>query len=102
MEQQIATFAIKKGLAQMLKGGVIMDVVTPDHAKIAEDAGACAVMALGTSSRLIFGLRRCCPHERSGRDHEDHGHRHHPGHGKMPHRAFRGGADPRIDRRGLY
>jgi len=36
----------KKGLAQMLKGGVIMDVVTPEHAKIAEEAGACAVMAL--------------------------------------------------------
>ena len=46
MEQLVATFAVKKGLAQMLKGGVIMDVVTPDHAKIAEDAGACAVMAL--------------------------------------------------------
>lgn len=37
---------MKVGLAQMLKGGVIMDVVTPEHAKIAEDAGACAVMAL--------------------------------------------------------
>ena len=46
MEQQTGTFAIKKGLAQMLKGGVIMDVVTPEHARIAEDAGACAVMAL--------------------------------------------------------
>jgi len=46
MEQQVATFEVKKGLAQMLKGGVIMDVVTPDHAKIAEDAGAVAVMAL--------------------------------------------------------
>jgi pyridoxal 5'-phosphate synthase pdxS subunit len=46
MEGQTATFAVKKGLAQMLKGGVIMDVVTVDHAKIAEDAGACAVMAL--------------------------------------------------------
>ncbi len=40
------TFKVKAGLAQMLKGGVIMDVVTPEHAKIAEDAGACAVMAL--------------------------------------------------------
>ena len=40
------TLKIKIGLAQMLKGGVIMDVVTPDHAKIAEEAGACAVMAL--------------------------------------------------------
>ena len=44
MEQ--STWATKKGLAQMLKGGVIMDVVTPEHAKIAEEAGACAVMAL--------------------------------------------------------
>ena len=40
------TFRVKRGLAEMLKGGVIMDVVTPDQAKIAEDAGACAVMAL--------------------------------------------------------
>src|SRR6202142_3390060 len=46
MEHEVATFAVKKGLAQMLKGGVIMDVVTPEHARIAEDAGACAVMAL--------------------------------------------------------
>ena len=40
------TWKAKTGLAQMLKGGVIMDVVTPEQAKIAEDAGACAVMAL--------------------------------------------------------
>src|SRR5215213_820166 len=40
------TFAVKKGLAQMLKGGVIMDVVTPEQAVIAQEAGACAVMAL--------------------------------------------------------
>ena len=46
MEATTGTFAVKKGLAQMLKGGVSMDVVTPDQAKIAEDAGACAVMAL--------------------------------------------------------
>lgn len=46
MEQETATFVTKKGLAQMLKGGVIMDVVTPEHARIAEDAGAVAVMAL--------------------------------------------------------
>jgi len=43
---QEGTWAVKVGLAQMLKGGVIMGVVTPEHAKIAEDAGACAVMAL--------------------------------------------------------
>ncbi|MDR3562319.1 MAG: pyridoxal 5'-phosphate synthase lyase subunit PdxS [Negativicutes bacterium] len=44
MEQ--ATFRVKAGLAEMLKGGVIMDVTTPEQAKIAEAAGACAVMAL--------------------------------------------------------
>ena len=46
MSVETSTWATKKGLAQMLKGGVIMDVVTPEHAKIAEDAGAVAVMAL--------------------------------------------------------
>ncbi len=43
---ETGTWRVKAGLAQMLKGGVIMDVVTAEHAKIAEDAGACAVMAL--------------------------------------------------------
>jgi pyridoxal 5'-phosphate synthase pdxS subunit len=46
MAEDKGTWAVKKGLAQMLKGGVIMDVVTPEHARIAEEAGACAVMAL--------------------------------------------------------
>ncbi len=46
MEATTGTFAVKKGLAQMLKGGVIMDVVTEEHARIAEESGACAVMAL--------------------------------------------------------
>lgn len=46
MEAEKGTFKLKLGLAQMLKGGVIMDVVTPEHAKIAEEAGAVAVMAL--------------------------------------------------------
>src|SRR5215210_5434192 len=41
-----ATLTVKAGLAQMLKGGVIMDVVTAEQARIAEEAGACAVMAL--------------------------------------------------------
>lgn len=45
MEEK-ATWTVKKGLAEMLKGGVIMDVTTPEQAKIAEEAGACAVMAL--------------------------------------------------------
>ncbi|HEY2442882.1 MAG TPA: pyridoxal 5'-phosphate synthase lyase subunit PdxS, partial [Streptosporangiaceae bacterium] len=43
---QTGTARVKRGMAEMLKGGVIMDVVTADQAKIAEDAGAVAVMAL--------------------------------------------------------
>jgi len=43
---QVGTARVKRGMAEMLKGGVIMDVVTPEQAKIAEDAGAVAVMAL--------------------------------------------------------
>src|ERR1700738_161928 len=50
-----ATFTVKAGLAEMLKGGVIMDVVTPEHAKVAEDAGAAAVMAL---DRVPADIRR--------------------------------------------
>ncbi len=50
-----ATFRVKTGLAEMLKGGVIMDVVTPDQAKVAEDAGAAAVMAL---ERVPADIRR--------------------------------------------
>ncbi|AFV01035.1 Pyridoxine biosynthesis glutamine amidotransferase, synthase subunit [Dehalobacter sp. UNSWDHB] len=43
---EVASWKVKTGLAEMLKGGVIMDVTTPEQAKIAEEAGACAVMAL--------------------------------------------------------
>ena len=49
------SFPVKRGLAEMLKGGVIMDVVTPEQAKVAEDAGACAVMAL---ERVPADIRR--------------------------------------------
>ena len=49
------TFRVKRGLAEMMKGGVIMDVVTPEQAKIAEDAGAVAVMAL---ERVPADIRR--------------------------------------------
>ena len=49
------TTAVKRGLAEMLKGGVIMDVVTPEHARVAEDAGAVAVMAL---ERVPADIRR--------------------------------------------
>jgi pyridoxal 5'-phosphate synthase pdxS subunit len=50
-----ATFRVKAGLAEMLKGGVIMDVVTPEQAVIAQEAGACAVMAL---ERVPADIRR--------------------------------------------
>jgi pyridoxal 5'-phosphate synthase pdxS subunit len=46
VERETGTFRVKSGLAEMLKGGVIMDVTTAEQARIAEDAGACAVMAL--------------------------------------------------------
>ena len=52
---ETGTFRVKRGLAEMLKGGVIMDVVTPDQAKVAEDAGATAVMAL---ERVPADIRR--------------------------------------------
>src|SRR6266513_2096158 len=55
MERQTGTDRVKRGLAEMLRGGVIMDVVTPEHAKIAEDAGAVAVMAL---ERVPADIRR--------------------------------------------
>ena len=52
---QHSSVRVKRGLAQMLKGGVIMDVVNAEHAKIAEDAGAVAVMAL---ERVPSDIRR--------------------------------------------
>ena len=55
METETGTLGVKTGLAEMLKGGVIMDVTTADQAKIAEDAGACAVMAL---ERVPADIRR--------------------------------------------
>jgi pyridoxal 5'-phosphate synthase pdxS subunit len=55
MERETGTFTVKSGLAEMLKGGVIMDVTTAEQAKIAEDAGACAVMAL---ERVPADIRR--------------------------------------------
>ncbi len=59
MESKTGTWIEKKGLAQMLKGGVIMDVVNAEQARIAEDAGACAVMALErVPCRYPCGWRR--------------------------------------------
>ena len=54
-ESSTGGFPVKRGLAEMLKGGVIMDVVTPEQARVAEDAGACAVMAL---ERVPADIRR--------------------------------------------
>ena len=54
-ERTTGTARVKRGLAEMLRGGVIMDVVTPEQAKIAEDAGAVAVMAL---ERVPADIRR--------------------------------------------
>jgi pyridoxal 5'-phosphate synthase pdxS subunit len=54
-ESVVGTARVKRGMAEMLKGGVIMDVVTPEQAKIAEDAGAVAVMAL---ERVPADIRR--------------------------------------------
>lgn len=59
-EKRYADFEVKVGLAQMLKGGVIMDVSNPEQAKIAEDAGACAVMALERIPAEMRASGRVC------------------------------------------
>ena len=95
---QKGTWRVKVGLAQMLKGGVIMDVVTPEQAKIAEDAGACAVMALErvpADIRADGGVARMS-------DPQDHGRGVHPRDGKSAHRAFCGSANSGSHRRGLH
>ena len=82
MSEIQSQYELNKGLAQMLKGGVIMDVTTPEQARIAEAAGACAVMAL---ERI--------PDERSQDDPGNPGGCQHPGYGKMPYRTFCRGTD---------
>ena len=54
-QRTTGTARVKRGLAEMLRGGVIMDVVDPEQARIAEDSGACAVMAL---ERVPADIRR--------------------------------------------
>lgn len=95
-------YELNKNLAQMLKGGVIMDVTTPEQAKIAEAAGACAVMALeripadiraaGGVSRMsdpkmIRGIQEAVSI---------------PVMGKVPYRSLRRGTDPAGDRDRLH
>ena len=83
-------YELNKGLAQMLKGSVIMDVTTPEQAKIAEAAGACAVMAL---ERLPADIRAAGGVSRmSDPKMINAGSSQHSGHGKMPYRTFRRGA----------
>ena len=90
-------YELNKQLAQMLKGGVIMDVTTPEQAKIAEEAGACAVMALEripADIRAAGGVSRMSDpkmirHSGSGI---------HSGYGKMQNRTFCRSADPGSNR----
>ena len=86
-------YELNKELAQMLKGGVIMDVTTPEQAKIAEEAGACAVMALEripADIRAAGGVSRMSDPKMikwySGSSI-------YSGYGKMPYRSFCRGAD---------
>ena len=65
---EIGTMRVKGGLAEMLKGGVIMDVVNADQARIAEESGAVAVMALERVPADIRARRRRRAHGRSGQD----------------------------------
>ena len=81
------TWKTKTSLAKMLKGGVIMDVVTPEQAKIAENAGACAVMALEKVPLLIWktGGVASSRSDYRGRNYEGG---HDSGNGEMPHRSL--------------
>ena len=97
-----ATFRVKAGLAEMLKGGVIMDVVDAEQAKIAEDAGAAAVMAL---ERVPADIRRDGGVARMSRPGDDQGHpggRDDPRHGQGAHRPLRRGAGARGARGRLH
>ena len=90
-----ATFRVKTGLAEMLKGGVIMDVVTPEQASVAEDAGAAAVMALErvpADIRRDGGVARMSDPEMIAGIQEAV---EHPGDGEGAHRALRRGAGAR-------
>ena len=91
---EIGTMRVKSGLAEMLKGGVIMDVTNADQARIAEDAGACAVMALErvpADIRRDGGVARMADPDKITRD---PGGSVDPGHGQGAHRPLRRGADP--------
>ena len=80
---------LNRNLAQMLKGGVIMDVTTPEQARIAEEAGACAVMALERIPADIRAAGGVSAHERPEDDQGHPGRRLHPRDGQVPHRPLR-------------
>ena len=85
-------YELNKGLAQMLKGGVIMDVTTPEQAKIAEAAGACAVMALEripADIRAAGGVSRMSDPKMIRYT----GCSKYPGYGKMPYWSLRRSTD---------
>ena len=90
-------YELNKELAQMLKGGVIMDVTTPEQAKIAEEAGACAVMALEripADIRAAGGVSRMSdPKMIRGIQEKYPGSGFYSGYGKMPYRSFRRSTD---------
>lgn len=93
--KQQSPFSVKVGLAQMLRGGVIMDVVNAEQARIAEEAGACAVMAL---ERVPADIRAQGGVARMSDDQRDQTCRYDSGHGQSSDRPLRGGADPRVHR----
>ena len=101
VERETGTFRVKSGLAEMLKGGVIMDVTTADQAKIAEDAGA----VRGDGARASSGRHPCRgrgrPHGRCHQGRGDHERGLGARDGQGPHRSFRRGADPPGARRRL-
>ena len=92
---EYGTMRVKSGLAEMLKGGVIMDVVDAEQAKIAEDAGAVRRHGARARPGRHPPRRRRRAHVRSREDPGDPGGRDDPGHGEVPHRPLRRGADPR-------
>ena len=95
------TSRVKRGMAEMLKGGVIMDVVTAEQAKIAEDAGAVAVMALGAGAGGHPRAGRRVPDERPGHDRRHHRRGVDPGDGQGPDRSLRRGPGAAVARRRL-
>ena len=97
-----ATFRVKTGLAEMLKGGVIMDVTDAEQAKIAEDTGACAVMALERVPADIRAEGGVARMSNPADDQGDPGGGDDPGDGEGPDRPLRRGPGPPVPRGRLH